>query len=391
MKPHIAVVIQRFGKDVMGGAEKHAEQAVEALKDNFKITVITTTAFDYLTWKNHYPQGSSFEGNVEIVRFPVKREREIQSFNEYSEKFFSKPVKTLSDEEDWFNLQGPECPELIEYLKSNYHSFDCFVFFTYLYYTTVYGLPMVGDKSILIPTSHNEPPIHLQKIKDVFSKTWGLLFNTDSERQMVYRIHPEAAKRSVIGGIFIECPKNIKTLSRPFEGKYCLYFGRLERGKGIYELFDNFLALKSLHPDLHLVCLGKSNPEIKPRMGIVFPGFVSDEEKWAYIYHSEFIVMPSQLESLSMTLLEGFAAGKPALVNANCDVLVDHCRKSNAGMWYADYEEFIEEAEMLINSHKLCKEMGKKGADYVKNYYSRERIGGIYTDFINKLIESRNQ
>jgi len=391
MKPHIAVVIHRYGKDVMGGAEKHAEQAVAVLKDKFKITVITTTALDYITWKNHYPQGNGFEENVEIIRFPVKKEREINIFNSYSEIFFSKQLKTLSEEEDWFNLQGPECPKLVEYLKNNYNQFDCFVFFTYLYYTTVYGLPTVADKSILIPTSHNEPPIYLQKIKDVFSKTWGLLFNTDSEREMVYRIHPEATKRSVIGGIYIECPENIKKLSKPFDGKYCLYFGRLERGKGIYELFDNFLALKTIHPDLQLVCLGKSNPEIKPRMGIVFPGFVSDKEKWAYIHHSEFIVMPSQLESLSMTLLEGFAAGKPALVNANCDVLVDHCRRSGAGMWYTDYNEFIAEAEYLMNSSNLRRKMGKNGVDYVKRYYSMKRISGIYTDFINSLIESRAQ
>jgi spore maturation protein CgeB len=75
-------------------------------------------------------------------------------------------------------------------------------------------------------------------------------------------------------------------------------------------------------------------------------------------------------------------------VNAHCDVLVDHCRKSGAGMWYKDYHEFIIEAESLMNSSNLRKKMGKSGAEYVKKYYSMARIRGIYTDFINNLIKS---
>lgn len=390
MKPRIAVVIHRYGRGVMGGAEKHAEDAVAALKDKFDITVITTTAFDYVTWKNHYFPGKTIEDGVEIIRFPIKREREIISFNAFSEKFFPKQNKTLDEEDEWFRLQGPECPELIQYLKDNVDRFECFVFFTYLYYTTVYGLPEIGEKSILIPTSHDELPIYLQRIKSVFKNAWGLLFNTETEKEMVYRIHPEATRKYVIGGIYIEPPDNLKKLRKPMEGKYCLYCGRLDRGKGIYQMFDNFMLLKANHPDLQLVCLGKLNEDVKPRMGVIFPGFVSDEEKWVYIYHSEFVIIPSQYESLSMALLEGLLGGKPALVNGKCDVLVDHCRKSRAGMWYMDSKEFIEEAEILMNSPKLCKEMGKNGAEYVKKYYSKSRISGIYADFINELIKSKN-
>ena len=390
MKPHIAIVVQRYGKDLIGGAEKHAEQAVDALKDKFDITVITTTAFDYITWKNHYPAGITVEDGVEIIRFPVKRERDIVSFNAFSDGFFPRKEKTMQEEDEWFHLQGPECPELIKYLEENAGSYDCFVFFTYLYYTTVYGVPAVGGKSILIPTSHNEPPIHLQRIKEVFCNAWGLLFNTETEKDMVYRFHPEASKKYVIGGIYIECPKDVKKYKRPIKEKYCLYYGRLDRGKGIYDLFDNFSLLKSKHPDLNLICLGKTNPEIKPRIGIVFPGFVSDEEKWAYIYHSEFVVIPSQFESLSMALLESFAAGKPALVNAKCDVLIDHCRKSGGGMWYNDYSEFISEAESIVNSRGLSKKLGKNGRRYVNEFYSRKRISEIYAGFIQSLLDSKS-
>ena len=36
-----------------------------------------------------------------------------------------------------------------------------------------------------------------------------------------------------------------------------------------------------------------------------------------------------------------FAVGTPVLANARSEVLVDHCRKSNAGLYYADRDEFV--------------------------------------------------
>ncbi len=53
------------------------------------------------------------------------------------------------------------------------------------------------------------------------------------------------------------------------------------------------------------------------------------------------IVVPSPFESLSLLTLEGMAVGKPVVCNAHADVeLVDHCRRSNAGLFYSNREEF---------------------------------------------------
>ena len=54
------------------------------------------------------------------------------------------------------------------------------------------------------------------------------------------------------------------------------------------------------------------------------------------------IVVPSPYESLSLLALESFAVGTPILANARSEVLVDHCRKSHAGLYYADRDEFLE-------------------------------------------------
>ena len=58
--------------------------------------------------------------------------------------------------------------------------------------------------------------------------------------------------------------------------------------------------------------------------------------------------MPSPYESLSLLALEAFAVGTPVLANARSEVLVDHCLRSNAGLFYADRDEFVECLKLLI-------------------------------------------
>ncbi len=78
---------------------------------------------------------------------------------------------------------------------------------------------------------------------------------------------------------------------------------------------------------------------------IRFAGRLSDQERLQALEAATVVVVPSPYESLSLLALESFAVGTPILANARSEVLVDHCRKSNAGLYYADRDEFVEGAE----------------------------------------------
>lgn len=385
MKPKIAVVVQRFGADVLGGSEEHCRKMVELLSDIYDFTVLTTTAKDYITWENHYKEGKDNLGNIPIIRFKVDIPRNIKEFNAYSEKFFSTPPELRDNDDIWFKRQGPYCPDLLKYLESNRDNYDGFLFFTYLYYNTVYGLPIVSNKSILVSTAHDEPPFYLRRINELFNKAGSIIFNTETEKDMIYRVHTDAQKKHVIGGYYIDTPDLKKIKAKPLKDKYILYFGRLERGKGVFELFDYFMLLQSYYPQLKLVCLGKKGDIIHPRHNIILPGFVSEEEKWAYIKNAEFVVMPSPHESLSITLLEGMSAGKPILVNGKCDVLVDHIKKSNAGYAYNNHGEFLEASRYLLENNNASK-MKYLATDYIENYYSKQSMYNSYHEGIKIVV-----
>ena len=54
----IGIVVQRYGNDVIGGAETLARNVAERmLRQGFRVTVFTTCARDYLTWRNEYAAG----------------------------------------------------------------------------------------------------------------------------------------------------------------------------------------------------------------------------------------------------------------------------------------------------------------------------------------------
>ena len=113
----VAVVVQRYGADVTGGSESLARAVAERLAGDYDVTVFTTRARDYVTWRNELPEGEETLAGVTVRRFSAVRERELQSFNALSDALFDKP-HTQQQELDWLARQGPEVPALIEALKA---------------------------------------------------------------------------------------------------------------------------------------------------------------------------------------------------------------------------------------------------------------------------------
>jgi glycosyltransferase involved in cell wall biosynthesis len=97
------------------------------------------------------------------------------------------------------------------------------------------------------------------------------------------------------------------------------------------------------------------------------------------------VTVPSPYESLSLLALEAFAVGTPILANARSEVLVDHCLRSNAGLFYADRDEFVEALRLLLSDADLRAAMGRNGRDYVRKHYRWDVIMAKYDRMLAKL------
>ena len=94
------------------------------------------------------------------------------------------------------------------------------------------------------------------------------------------------------------------------------------------------------------------------------------------------VSVPSPYESLSLLALEAFAVGTPILANARSEVLVEHCVQSNAGLYYADRDEFVEALTLLLADAPLRTAMGRNGREYVKRNYRWDVILAKYDTLI---------
>ena len=177
----IAFIVQRYGTEILGGSEYHCRLIAERMAARHDVEVLTTCAQDYISWKNEYPEGQDRVRGVTVRRFANAQTRDIESFNRYSDWIFHNP-HTRDDEMEWLRRQGPWCPALLEYLESHAAAYDILIFFTYLYAPTVLGLAVAPGRSLLVPTAHDEPAIHLDLYQDVFRLPAGLAYNTAAER-----------------------------------------------------------------------------------------------------------------------------------------------------------------------------------------------------------------
>ena len=64
----LAVVIQRYGQAINGGAELHARYIAEHLARHTDVEVVTTCATDYVTWRNELEAGVEDVNGVRVRR-----------------------------------------------------------------------------------------------------------------------------------------------------------------------------------------------------------------------------------------------------------------------------------------------------------------------------------
>ena len=168
--------------------------------------------------------------------------------------------------------------------------------------------------------------------------------------------------------------------------RFAIYVGRIDENKGCGELFDFFQRYSRLMAEgMHLVLIGTPIIPIPDHPRIHHLGFVSDQDKFDALAAAELLIMPSYLESLSMVALEAWALGKPVLANGHCDVLRGQCIRSNGGLYYENFAEFLETLRAIDLGPALALALGRNGREYFAKHYSWPIIERKYLDMLDRL------
>jgi glycosyltransferase involved in cell wall biosynthesis len=388
----LAIVVQRYGADISGGAELHARYIAELLARRHSVEVLTTTAHDYVTWRGSYAEGTETINGVSVRRFSVARERDPEDFGRRSAQVFAR-AHSIADELAWLESEGPTSPALIDYIGQQAEAFDAFIFFSYRYYHAWHGIRRVAGKSLLVPTAERDAALGLSIFAPIFRSVRGLFYNSHEERAMIERVSGNASTPGVVVGVGSAVPRETspERFRRTYSLRepYIIYVGRIDENKGCRELFDYFTNYRPrLGQRLTLVLIGTSILPIPKHPHIRHLGFVSDRDKFDGIAGAEALVMPSYYESLSMVALEAWALGRPVLANGRCDVLRGQVVRSRAGLYYESFEEFAETLFTLTTNRTLNAAFGDNGRAFYEQHYGWPVIERKYQDMLSRVAQA---
>ena len=386
---NVAVVVQRYGLDINGGAELHARYVAEHLARRIKVEVLTTCAQDYITWRNELAEGEEHLNNVLVRRFPVSRERDPKVFGRHSNHVFSHP-HSLRSELTWLDVEGPTSPALVSFIRKRRADYDYFVFFSFRYYHAYHGARAVPGQAVLVPTAERDGAVGLSLFGPIFRGVRALMYNSFEERAMINAVSGNTNVPNVVVGVGSDVPA--RTHPERFRRKYgidapfVVYVGRIDENKGCGELFRYFEQYcRSVRGNQMLVLIGKAVLPIPDHPRIRHLGFVPDEDKFDAIAAADALIMPSYFESLSMVALEAWGLGRPVLANGRCDVLKGQCIRSNAGLYYESFDEFVETLALLQSDRAVRLGLGENGRAFFSKHYAWPVIERAYLDMFERL------
>jgi glycosyltransferase involved in cell wall biosynthesis len=176
-------------------------------------------------------------------------------------------------------------------------------------------------------------------------------------------------------------------------GDYILFFGRLEREKGVFELIE---AMKR-NRNIKLLIVGnglikeklKIESEKAGLLNILFLGSKNWEELQQIIRDSMFVVVPPIWhEVFGLTIAESFAFGKPVIgtnIGAISELIDDGvngflCEPGNS-------EELAEKISMLCGMIRKIPELGKEARKKIEQFYNKKEhinaIISVYNDLLH--------
>lgn len=376
--------VQRYGENIVGGSETACRLFAENLVlRGHNVDVLTSCAFSYETWANHFKPGREEINGVTIIRLPVEHVRDAAHFSQLHEEILKDvPHATFASQQQWMQSMGPMLDGQTKWLSQHAAEYDAVVFMTYLYATTALGLPAtVGLAPVILqPTAHDEPPAYLSLYRTLFNMPDAFLFLTEEERRLVRRLYSIEPVGEVLGiGMALDQPKASGDLFRSTFGigddSYLLYVGRIDVFKGVSELFRYFVEYKGHRPsNMKLILAGEQIMDLPVHEDVIYVGFLDDNMKQSAIAGSVALVQSSPFESFSIVLCEAWLQEKPVLVQGWSEVMTGQVRRSEGGLPYNGFAEFEVCLHLLQSNPELGKELGRNGKKYVENMYAWDLV-----------------
>jgi len=209
------------------------------------------------------------------------------------------------------------------------------------------------------------------------------------------------AQKYCMSAVYISTGAEIKTVLEPNEiiklglqrNRYILFASRIVPEKGAHYLIQ---AFKRLNTDLKLVVAGDAvgvddyKLELRNLAGgdsrILFPGFVEGQALQELFGNAAFYVHPSEIEGLSIALLEAMSFGLCCLTS---DIPENREAIGEAGLTFRnmDIDDLAGQMQRLLNNQEMCKQIGSLARTRVSQEFSWDSITDKFEELYFNLTD----
>jgi glycosyltransferase involved in cell wall biosynthesis len=422
----VAFITPRYGGEITSSAEHACRLLAEQLSLRHDVEVLTTAARDARTWKNEYGEGADRVRGVLVRRFLVNQPHDAAGFRQFSDRIVGAP-RSRAEEMEWVRRLGPSVPGLVEHLKRQNRSYDALVFFSLVHWTTIHGMAVAPERSILFPSVHLSPILRFGLWPEVLTSARAIGLASAAERRLLRSYLGVHAPREEIVGVGVD-PSHREAYPRhqqdpadepagdddaaaqadeatdpdddrtdrgiPFRrrhrlyGPIVLYGGRVEPDNGCEEMLDYFDSYAAGDGDTALVLMGVKMMRVPDEPYLRQAGVLPDRERMVAYEAADVTIAPGADDPLALSVLESFAVGTPVLACARNAAAVEHCRRSGGGLYYGSRDEFVEALRALMTRGKLREQLGESGRQYIRQHYRWDAVLGRFERLVT-LVRAR--
>lgn len=420
----LAFVTPRYGADISCGPEHACRLLAEQVCERHDVDVLTTCARDPLTWKNESTEGADRVRGVLVRRFAVNQPHDPDALDELTARLTAEP-HSRADEQEWVRRLGPSSPGLVDYLKRHNRNYDAVVFFSLYHATTVQGVAAAPERAVLFPHLQIEPVLRFGLWNEVLGTVRAIGYASAAERrlargflrifhsadevvgigvetpaQQTYPRHQQDPADNIeedeegAGPDQPEAPEYLAGRGIPFRRRhrlyesFALYGGRVEPDNGCEEMLSYFDSYAATDGDTALLLMGVKMMKVPDEPYIRMPGVLADRERMIAYEAAEVTLAPDPGDLLGLCVLESLAVGTPVLASARNEAAVEHCRRANAGLYYANRDEFVEGLKMLMTNSRLRERLGQNGRQYVRQNHRWDAVLGRFERLIMRVRKS---
>jgi glycosyltransferase involved in cell wall biosynthesis len=416
-----AFVTARYGADITSGPDHACRVLAEQVSSRHDVDVLTTCARNPQTWKNEYSEGTDRVRGALVRRFAVSQARDEHAFGEFSARVMAGP-RSRADELEWLRRAGPWSAGLIDFIRRQHKSYDVLVFFSLCSPVTATAATLAPERTIVFPYLQLQPALRFDVGAEILSAVRGVGLISGAERHLLRSYLRVTPQHDEVVGIGID-PSPEQSYPRhqqdpadvvvddesaaagddddgpasylegrgvPFRrrhrlyGPFALYGGRVEPNNGCEEMLDYFDTFAAADGDTSLALMGVKMMKVPDEPYIRLAGVLPERQRMIACEAADVTIAPSADDLVAQPLLESLAVGTPVLATARNSAAVEHCRRSNAGLYYSNRGEFVEALRLLMTNTRLRSRLGENGRAYIRQNFRWDAVLGRFDRLVSK-------